>query len=184
MPLFEVLENELLDDNGEYLCPSIDELKKFFKTQYFFKDFNNDYSPLPLLDSLKIIWFLIIFSHDTDDSKISVFIEAILEEIKGNKYSLNDISDNEYVSDNAQGVKFYRKHPQLLEVLSFLLAGVILPFVYYFKDKFLEDKNFIEFKKYATTNSNIFFDFARYTGILICIYFRILSFDTLSKYIW
>lgn len=47
-------------------------------------------------------------------------------------------------------------------MLSLTLAGAILPFVIYFDPKFNEDKEFIQFKEFATTNVNIFYDFARY----------------------
>ena len=46
-------------------------------------------------------------------------------------------------------------------MLSLQLAGSILPFVYYFEQQ-LQDKDFDKFISYATTNWNIFFDFARF----------------------
>lgn len=53
------------------------------------------------------------------------------------------------------------KDPKFLEVYSLQLAGAILPFVYYFGST-INDKDFIKFVKFSTTNSNIFYDFARY----------------------
>ena len=75
---------------------------------------------------------------------------------------LKDISDNDISqSDNAIEVQFHKKEPKMLEVLSLQLAGAVLPFVHYFQPT-LKDKDFENFVKYATTNSNIFYDFARY----------------------
>lgn len=65
------------------------------------------------------------------------------------------------MSDNNIEIQFHKKEPKTLEVLSLQLAGAILPFVYYF-EKELEDKDFETFTQYATTNSNIYFDFARF----------------------
>ena len=89
-------------------------------------------------------------------------IETIVEETRGNEYSIKDISDNECASDNAAGVQFHKKNKKLLEVLTLLLAGPILPFIHFFEEKLADDKEFLQFKQYATTNSNIFYDFARY----------------------
>lgn len=64
-------------------------------------------------------------------------------------------------SDNNIEVQFHKKEPKTLEVLSFQLASAILPFVHYFEDE-ITDSDFDRFSQYATTNCNIFYDFARY----------------------
>jgi hypothetical protein len=55
------------------------------------------------------------------------------------------------MSDNNIDIQFHKKEPKTLEVLSLLLAGAILPFVYYFENQFY-DKDFENFTKFSTTN--------------------------------
>lgn len=67
------------------------------------------YESLQLLDSLKIVCFIILFSNEENTTKINTFIETILEETRGNDYYAKDVSDNEvYYSDNATGVQFHK----------------------------------------------------------------------------
>ena len=65
------------------------------------------------------------------------------------------------------GYQYHRKDPKMLEVLSLLLAGAVLPFVYYLK-RDLVDPDFEKFTDYATTNCDIFFDFSRFVSKNIC----------------
>lgn len=55
------------------------------------------------------------------------------------------------------------KDPKWLQILTILLSNPILPFIAYIEDD-TEDEAFEIFKKYATTNPNIFYDFARYVN--------------------
>lgn len=64
-------------------------------------------------------------------------------------------------SDNAIDMQFHRKEGNMLEVLSILLSGAILPFIHYFEEQ-MRDTEFYRFKQFATTNANIFWDFTRY----------------------
>lgn len=56
---------------------------------------------------------------------------------------------------------FINKDAKMLEVLSLLFAGAVLPFIYYFGNT-VNNKDFNKFVQYSTTNCNIFYDFARY----------------------
>ena len=72
------------------------------------------------------------------------------------------MSDNDLsMSDNTIEHQFHKKDQKTLEVLSIQLASAILPYVYYYRQD-TTDAKFKEFEKYATTNINIFYDFARY----------------------
>lgn len=88
---------------------SIKNIQKLFKTKFFQLSDESGYEILQLLDSLKIICFLILESNEANEVKINTFIETILEESRGNDYYAKDISDNEInYSDNAGSMQFHK----------------------------------------------------------------------------
>ena len=108
-PLKEILENVSTNDEYKSVPQSIKNIQKIFKTKYFQLSDETGYEILQLLDSLKIIWFLVLESKESEDIKVNTFIETILEESKGNDYFAKDVSDNEiYYSDNAGGIQFHK----------------------------------------------------------------------------
>ena len=132
------------------------------KEPYFVLSGDFDVESLDLLDSLKVITFLIVFSKDKEQNKISAFVNTIIEESKGKDFYLRDVSDYDIsASDNAIEFQFHKKEPRTLEVLSLQLAGTILPFISFCKDDEGEE-DYDTLVKLSTTNGNIFYDFARY----------------------
>jgi len=150
--LREIIEDCTINlDNGT-LTQSTINLFKFLKVHYFLLNGDPENESLQLLDSLKVICFLILISNDDKSSKINAFVNTILEETKGDDVYLKDISDNDIsMSDNTIELQFHKKEPKTLDVLSVLLSSAILPFIYY-HHRGTREPEFDRFVKFATTN--------------------------------
>ena len=85
-----------------------------------------------------------------------------MAEVKDKDAALKNLSDFEAtVSEVFHDFRFYKREPHTLDVLSCQLSVAILPFILYLEKKII-GKDFEKFRSNATTNPNIFKDFARY----------------------
>jgi hypothetical protein len=80
---------------SESISKYLDKKNIKYAQKYFLLSEEDEYETLQLLDSLKIICFVILFSKEEEDTKIQILIETIIEEIGGQDYYIDDISDNE-----------------------------------------------------------------------------------------
>ena len=87
-------------------------------------------------------------------------ISIIQKEQNINKNSEIPSENND---DEPEGI-FERKDDIILSILGDLLAGAIIPLVLYLKEEAKGNQDFEMFMRYATTNHNIFYDFARYVS--------------------
>ena len=132
---------------------------EFFKLRYFFLENDAGIDSFQFLDQLKVWSFIILFSKADEKQKIDALVYTISREAKNEIGHNKDISDHDVsASDIDLDLKYYKREPNTLRVLSFLFSGAVLPFAHYFED--ILKKN--DFSKYAISNSDIYFDFARF----------------------
>ncbi|CAI2361781.1 unnamed protein product [Moneuplotes crassus] len=149
---------------GEDHCmipKSTKNILQFLSLSYFTLSRNYDSESLKLLDTPKVVLFLILYCHESKLHKISCFMDLIQGEPKiDESYSRDctekDISFNENVGD----AQYHKDDPFILEILSLIFSNAILPFISSCNVEY--DDDFERFELFCTTNIRIFFDFARF----------------------
>lgn len=149
--LFEVLLRSETIGKGTTPPMSTENFLKIWKMDFFQIEKEDDF----YLDSVKLLWMVILVSKEEVDKKIKYFIEIIHDDKIRNKKDENF----SFTID-----KFTKNDLSLLYALEMLSSWAIYPYVVYFEGKpeVVEDEDFVQYYEYATINQDIFFDFARY----------------------
>lgn len=99
--------------------------------------------------------FLILYAQSKEEQKLKFLIRAIEQED-----DLEQPKEETEISDEAR--MFYNRDPKMLKIFVLIFSGWILPFIEFTKEELNLQKDFRDFELSATTNPQIFTDFAKH----------------------
>ncbi len=167
----EEIQKVWMDDETFQIDGNSKNLINFLKRDYFYPVEEIELERFEKLDSLKVRLFLFLIMRDDKQRQINCFTNIIKKEMeKEDTYSLSshqryDAGDNSVSTkrDAPQKIIFHKDDPKTIEVLSYLFAGAIIPFVDYYESQYgSSGEEFKKFKTSATTNYYVFVSFSQF----------------------
>ncbi|CAI2383191.1 unnamed protein product [Moneuplotes crassus] len=136
-------------------------LFRALSTQYFLYNTSPIQADLALLDSLKILTFLILYCSEAKEDKVGFLMTCVDQYSKIVEADPKDLSSDQIDSSGVATAVYSCDHRDLLEVLASFLESSIIPFIEMCPDEG-DDKKYTRFIKRATDNNQVYYEYAKY----------------------